>query len=704
MVTFYCDTKDVNITIHWVSNSLPLVFHERTWLSTDRKNLTILTVQREDAGTYQYGPDPVKIKLKSGVANREAVEVIEGSNATFSVETQSHPRPTYLWFLPNDSLPIGSLFHTTSTLTIHAMSREHEGTYRCLVSNSATNLSRMGVLNVRVLERLTKPCITPSNLSPVENTSLVALTCQTTHKQVGAQWFLGGQLLQPSEHLVLSADNRTLTIHSLWRDDAGPYECEIWNWGCRARSDPLWLNISYGPDRVDITRGSASQVVNIIKAELNSSLTLQCQADSQPDAEFHWTSAHSTTVCTGEQLIIEALTWEHHGIYNCIAFNSLTHLARSTSVLIRVIGPQSSLSAGAIAGIAIGILAVIALVTGLGCFLYIRNATGISLQSPVAILPLDPPEQFYEIQWKREGLICAADLGGGQKAVFGHDLRTSGPCVCLEESMEERDEKPPGPLRACAQEIIVKVEREDAGSLAIPSQGTIAVASFATVQKATSLFGGLRSGRRLGGQISGTLGRSEDKFNCCCSRNLGEETMESRTSRHEEGGSRPPASALSQDGEDETKFQTSDNCDDSRECKEEGAYRYISDCGENLVIKSAIKHSNVVHAMQLFSCNNCTVGFVDEADARVHHSAHRGETSKCDQHGKDFSPSSDLIVHHKPHSGGRGCVPAPYWYSGKRSPGGLCSQSHFRPRYARPRPSFLSESCPLTLIPCQYSD
>nr|XP_010945086.1 carcinoembryonic antigen-related cell adhesion molecule 20 isoform X2 [Camelus bactrianus] len=455
MVTFYCDTKDVNITIHWVSNSLPLVFHERTWLSTDRKNLTILTVQREDAGTYQcevwgvlqaqssdptflavsYGPDPVKIKLKSGVANREAVEVIEGSNATFSVETQSHPRPTYLWFLPNDSLPIGSLFHTTSTLTIHAMSREHEGTYRCLVSNSATNLSRMGVLNVRVLERLTKPCITPSNLSPVENTSLVALTCQTTHKQVGAQWFLGGQLLQPSEHLVLSADNRTLTIHSLWRDDAGPYECEIWNWGCRARSDPLWLNISYGPDRVDITRGSASQVVNIIKAELNSSLTLQCQADSQPDAEFHWTSAHSTTVCTGEQLIIEALTWEHHGIYNCIAFNSLTHLARSTSVLIRVIGPQSSLSAGAIAGIAIGILAVIALVTGLGCFLYIRNATGSSREAaedsiheavttisekdqpaepgcswPIyanvpdsqgevqlkKILPLDPPEQFYE--------------------------------------------------------------------------------------------------------------------------------------------------------------------------------------------------------------------------------------------------------------------------------------------------------------------
>ncbi|XP_053518970.1 zinc finger protein 180 isoform X3 [Artibeus jamaicensis] len=42
--------------------------------------------------------------------------------------------------------------------------------------------------------------------------------------------------------------------------------------------------------------------------------------------------------------------------------------------------------------------------------------------------------------------------------------------------MEEQDEKPPGTLEACVQdsllpqEVIIKVEREDAGSLAIPSQ------------------------------------------------------------------------------------------------------------------------------------------------------------------------------------------------------------------------------------------
>ncbi|XP_053761433.1 carcinoembryonic antigen-related cell adhesion molecule 20 isoform X2 [Panthera pardus] len=393
-VTFRCSTQDADVTIHWVFNDLPLVFRERVQLSTDGKTLTILTVQREDSGTYKceaqafhqvrssaptfltvnYGPDPFEIKLESGVSRGEVVEVIEGSTVTFSVETQSHPPPAYTWFLPYDSIPPP----TMSSFTIQAVSREHEGTYRCLVSNGATHLLRLGALKVRVLETLTKPHIVPPSLNLVENASSVALTCQTPHEGAGVLWLLRGQALLPSDHLVLSADNRSLVIHGLRRDDTGPYECEVWNWGSRARSEPFRLAMSYGPDRVDITSGSAPGVVGTVEAELNSSLTLQCRAESQPGAEFHWTLEQSTAVHAGQVLIIWALTWEHQGIYNCTASNPLTHLARSASVRVRVVGPQSSLSAGAIGGIAIGILAVIALSAGLGCFLYIRNARRLS--------------------------------------------------------------------------------------------------------------------------------------------------------------------------------------------------------------------------------------------------------------------------------------------------------------------------------------
>ncbi|KAF3814686.1 hypothetical protein GH733_016962, partial [Mirounga leonina] len=384
-VTLYCNTKDANVTIHWFSNDLPLVFHERMLLSTDGKKLTILTVQREDSATYKCkaqgfyhvqsnGPDPFEIKLDSGVSSGEVVEVIEGSNVTFSVETPSHPPPAYTWFLNNHV----TLSSTMRTFTIQAVSTEHEGTYRCLVSNRATHLFRLGALEVRVLEMLTKPNIVSPSLNLVENASSVTLTCQTSHKGAGVLWFLRGQALLPSKHLVLSADNRSLVIHGLQRDDTGPYECEVWNWGSQARSKPLTLTISYGPDRVDITRGAASGMVSTIKAELNSSLTLQCQAESQPGAKFHWTLEHSTTVYMGKHLIIGALTWEHQGIYNCTASNPLTHLARSASVLVRVVGPRSSLSARVIAGIALGILTVIALSTGLGYFLYNRNARRFS--------------------------------------------------------------------------------------------------------------------------------------------------------------------------------------------------------------------------------------------------------------------------------------------------------------------------------------
>ncbi|KAL2763118.1 carcinoembryonic antigen-related cell adhesion molecule 20 isoform 5S precursor, partial [Daubentonia madagascariensis] len=390
MVTFYCGTRDVNVTIHWFSNDLPIMFHERMQLSVDGKTLTILTVQREDSGTYQckvqgalqiqssdpafldvnYGPDPIQIKLESGVPSGEVVEVIEGSTVTFWVETQSRPSPAYTWFLPNDSIPSP----TTRTFTIHSVSREHEGMYRCLVTNSATQLSLLGALKVRILERLTMPRVVPPSLDLMENASSVALICQTIHEGAGVQWFLSDQPLLPSEHLALSADNRTLIIHGLRRDDTGPYMCEVWNWGSRAQSEPLRLTINYGPDRVDITGASASGMVSTIEAGLNSSLTLQCRAESKPGAEYRWTLEHSTKVHIGDQLIIGALTWEHKGLYNCTASNSVTGLARSASVLVKVVGPQSSsLSTGAIAGTVTGILAVTALATGLGYFLCFGN-------------------------------------------------------------------------------------------------------------------------------------------------------------------------------------------------------------------------------------------------------------------------------------------------------------------------------------------
>ncbi|KAF6076929.1 CEA cell adhesion molecule 20 [Phyllostomus discolor] len=362
-VTFRCDTKDINPNIHWVFSNRPLVLHERIHLSPDGRELTISPVLRGDAGSYQcevwdvqgsqssnptylvvnYGPDPFDIKVEPSAPCGEVVKVIEGSNVTFSAKAQSYPAPTYSWFLPNDSTPS----FTERTFHIHAVSREQEGTYRCWANNSATQKSRLAALRVQVLEHTTKPLLMTPNLSVMENANTVPLTCLTIHEGALVQWLLRGQPLLPSKHLVLSEDNRTLFIHPLWRNDTGPYECEVWHGGGWTRSDPLRL-------------------------------TIHC--------------------------------------------------------------PQSPLSAGSIAGITIGVLAVITLTVGLGYFLYTRNARwpsrktaedpihevttptskeehpaqpssdwprsvydniGLELQGQVKVkkmLPQEPSEHFYEMK------------------------------------------------------------------------------------------------------------------------------------------------------------------------------------------------------------------------------------------------------------------------------------------------------------------
>ncbi|XP_012924098.1 carcinoembryonic antigen-related cell adhesion molecule 20 isoform X3 [Heterocephalus glaber] len=302
VVTFRCYTVNINVSIHWVSNNIPLVLNERMQLSADGKSLTIFTVQREDAGIYQC-------------------EVWGAS------EVQS------------------------SDITLLEVYSSQQS--------------------------LAKPCVVSPSMDFVENTSSVALTCQSTYEGISVRWFREGRALLPSERLVLSTDNRTLVIHSLQRDDTGPYQCEIWTWDREAWSDPLWLTINYGPDRVDITRDTVSVVLSTVEVKLDSNLTLQCWAESQPGAQYCWSCEHLGGEYTGGQLVITAVTWAHQGACSCTASNPLTGLARSASILVHVVGSQSpSLSAGTIAGIVTGVLSVIALVAGLGY--YSRKAGWLS--------------------------------------------------------------------------------------------------------------------------------------------------------------------------------------------------------------------------------------------------------------------------------------------------------------------------------------
>ncbi|KAL0609643.1 Carcinoembryonic antigen-related cell adhesion molecule 6, partial [Plecturocebus cupreus] len=95
----------------------------------------------------------------------------------------------------------------------------------------------------RVYPELPKPSLTSNNSNPVEDEDAVAFTCAPEIQNITYLWWVNNQNLPVSPRLQLSSDNRTLTLLSVTRNDAGTYECEIQNPVSANRSDAVTLDV-----------------------------------------------------------------------------------------------------------------------------------------------------------------------------------------------------------------------------------------------------------------------------------------------------------------------------------------------------------------------------------------------------------------------------------------------------------------------------
>ncbi|XP_072872459.1 pregnancy-specific beta-1-glycoprotein 11-like [Chlorocebus sabaeus] len=174
-----------------------------------------------------------------------------------------------------------------------------------------------------------KPYISSSNLKPKEGTETVILSCDPDTQDVSYLWWINGQSLPISRKLQLSENNRTLVLFNVTKDTAGPYECEMKNPVSSSRSDPVTLNLLYGPHVPRIFPAHTSYYSG-------KTLSLSCLADSNPPAEYSWT-IDGKFLRSGQRLCIHQITTEHSGIYRCSARNSATGIERSTSKRITVL-------------------------------------------------------------------------------------------------------------------------------------------------------------------------------------------------------------------------------------------------------------------------------------------------------------------------------------------------------------------------------
>ncbi|XP_030653000.1 carcinoembryonic antigen-related cell adhesion molecule 8 isoform X1 [Nomascus leucogenys] len=204
-----------------------------------------------------------------------------------------------------------------------------------------------------------KPSISSNNSNPVEDKDAVALTCEPETQNTTYLWWVNGQSLPVSPRLQLSNGNRTLTLLSVTRNDAGPYECEIQNPVSANFSDPVTLNVLYGPDAPTIFPSDTYYHAGV-------NLNLSCHAASNPPSQYSW-SVNGTFQQHTQKLFIPNITAKNSGSYACHATNSATGRNRTTVRMITVSdalvqGSSPGLSARATVSIMIGVLASVALI------------------------------------------------------------------------------------------------------------------------------------------------------------------------------------------------------------------------------------------------------------------------------------------------------------------------------------------------------
>ncbi|XP_035279704.1 hemicentin-2-like [Anguilla anguilla] len=188
-----------------------------------------------------------------------------------------------------------------------------------------------------VLEPVSNVIVRANATDLVELNDTVSLTCSASGSSLFYRWLNGSSDITASELVHLSDGNSTLTISRVLRSDSGPLYCNVSNSISNGTSQAVFLNISYGPDNVEIS-GNPHETVY----RAGSDIILSCLAQSKPAADYHWAFEGTLLQNRGPELRLSNVHQDQSGTYSCWAHNSVTLRYSSRTTLITVVAPITS--------------------------------------------------------------------------------------------------------------------------------------------------------------------------------------------------------------------------------------------------------------------------------------------------------------------------------------------------------------------------
>ncbi|XP_021106555.1 carcinoembryonic antigen-related cell adhesion molecule 16 isoform X3 [Heterocephalus glaber] len=324
----------------------------------------------------------------------EPAQLAPGDNVTLLVRGLSGEELAYTWYAgPTLSLSYLVASYIVSTgdetpgpahtgreavrpdgsLDIQGLLPGHSGTYILQTLNRQLQ-TEVGYGHMQVYETLAQPTVLANATELVERRDTLRLLCSSP-SPAEVRWFFNGDALPVAVRLGLSPDGRTLTRHSVRREEAGAYQCEVRNPVSVSRSEPLNLTVysidlkpplkcagpthssqnteispggeiilkipeqirdQVGPERVAIVQDSTTRTGCTIKVDFNTSLTLWCTSRSCPEPEYVWAFNGRALENGRDHLNISGMAAAQEGTYTCIAKNPKTLLSGSASVVVKL--------------------------------------------------------------------------------------------------------------------------------------------------------------------------------------------------------------------------------------------------------------------------------------------------------------------------------------------------------------------------------
>uniref|UniRef100_A0A671NJ98 Ig-like domain-containing protein n=1 Tax=Sinocyclocheilus anshuiensis TaxID=1608454 RepID=A0A671NJ98_9TELE len=247
----------------------------------------------------------------------------------------------------------------TLALVLWNLRLEDSGIYRLTVVTSALD-QHTGETSLQVFKNITNVRLIGPEELLIEGESSANISSKGTGNITSVQWMKDNSPLSPSNSIIFSSDNRSVSISPVQRSDSGEYQCTYRN-PVSSETATLNLTINYGPEDVSI---KAEDVV-----DLGVRVSLSCSANSEPAASFSWKINETDTNVTTDTFIIDETDFTHSGDYICTAWNSVTKRSASQKHALLVKEGGGGLTSGAIAGIVIGVLVAVAGICGLTVYL-----------------------------------------------------------------------------------------------------------------------------------------------------------------------------------------------------------------------------------------------------------------------------------------------------------------------------------------------